>query len=84
MDPDTGALTSGDVGQGRFPETSRILGEFAEITGSRSNLILGKKVLITAGGTREAIDPVRFIGNQSSGKARVCRCPLLRSNVALK
>jgi phosphopantothenoylcysteine decarboxylase/phosphopantothenate--cysteine ligase len=67
MDPDTGALTSGDVGQGRFPETSRILGEFAEITGSRSDL-LGKKVLITAGGTREAIDPVRFIGNQSSGK----------------
>ena len=67
MDPDTGALTSGDFGQGRFPETSRILGEFAEITGSRSDL-LGKKVLITAGGTREAIDPVRFIGNQSSGK----------------
>ena len=67
MDPDTGALTSGDVGQGRFPETSRILGEFAEITGSRSDL-LGRKVLITAGGTREAIDPVRFIGNQSSGK----------------
>ena len=67
MDPDTGALTSGDFGQGRFPETSRILGEFAVITGSRSDL-LGKKVLITAGGTREAIDPVRFIGNQSSGK----------------
>jgi phosphopantothenoylcysteine decarboxylase/phosphopantothenate--cysteine ligase len=67
MDPDTGALTSGDVGQGRFPETSRILGEFAEITGSRSDL-LGKRVLITAGGTREAIDPVRYIGNQSSGK----------------
>jgi phosphopantothenoylcysteine decarboxylase/phosphopantothenate--cysteine ligase len=67
MDPDTGALTSGDVGQGRFPETSRILGEFAEITESRSDL-LGKRVLVTAGGTREAIDPVRFIGNQSSGK----------------
>jgi len=67
MDPDTGALTSGDVGQGRFPETSRILEEFAEITGSRSDL-LGKRVLITAGGTREAIDPVRYIGNQSSGK----------------
>jgi phosphopantothenoylcysteine decarboxylase/phosphopantothenate--cysteine ligase len=67
MDPDTGALTSGDVGQGRFPETSRILGEFAEITGTRSDL-LGKRVLITAGGTREAIDPVRYIGNQSSGK----------------
>jgi len=67
MDPDTGALTSGDVGQGRFPETSRILEEFAVIAQTRSDF-LGKKILITAGGTREAIDPVRFIGNQSSGK----------------
>lgn len=67
MDPDTGALTSGDVGQGRFPETARILKDFADVTSSRSDL-LGKKVLITAGGTREAIDPIRFIGNQSSGK----------------
>jgi phosphopantothenoylcysteine decarboxylase/phosphopantothenate--cysteine ligase len=67
MDPDTGALTSGDVGQGRFPETSRILEEFGVITQTRSDL-LGKKILITAGGTREAIDPVRFIGNHSSGK----------------
>jgi phosphopantothenoylcysteine decarboxylase / phosphopantothenate---cysteine ligase len=67
MDPDTGALTSGDVGQGRFPETSRILEEFNTVTQTRSDL-LGKRVLITAGGTREAIDPVRFIGNQSSGK----------------
>jgi phosphopantothenoylcysteine decarboxylase/phosphopantothenate--cysteine ligase len=67
MDPDVGALTSGDVGQGRFPETSRILEEFSVIAQSRSDL-LGKKVLVTAGGTREAIDPIRFIGNQSSGK----------------
>jgi phosphopantothenoylcysteine decarboxylase/phosphopantothenate--cysteine ligase len=67
MDPDTGALTSGDVGQGRFPETARILEEFAVVAQTRSDL-LGKKILITAGGTREAIDPVRFIGNQSSGK----------------
>jgi phosphopantothenoylcysteine decarboxylase/phosphopantothenate--cysteine ligase len=67
MEPDIGALTSGDVGQGRFPETSRILEEFAAVTQTRSDL-LGKRVLITAGGTREAIDPVRFIGNQSSGK----------------
>ena len=67
MDPDVGALTSGDVGQGRFPETARILEEFSSLTKSRADL-LGKRVLITAGGTREAIDPVRFIGNQSSGK----------------
>ena len=67
MDPDVGALTSGDVGQGRFPETSRILDEFYAITQSKMDL-LGRKVLVTSGGTREAIDPVRFIGNQSSGK----------------
>jgi len=67
IDPDTGALTSGDVGQGRFPESARILEEFAVIAQTRSDF-LGKKILITAGGTREAIDPVRFIGNQSSGK----------------
>jgi len=67
MDPDTGALTSGDVGQGRFPETSRILEEFSSIAGLGSDL-RGKKILVTAGGTREAIDPVRFIGNLSSGK----------------
>ena len=67
MDPDVGALTSGDVGQGRFPETSRILGEFSSIADLQSDL-RGKRVLITAGGTREAIDPVRFIGNLSSGK----------------
>lgn len=67
MDPDIGALTSGDVGQGRFPETSRILEEFSAVAQLQSDL-RGKKVLITAGGTREAIDPVRFIGNLSSGK----------------
>jgi phosphopantothenoylcysteine decarboxylase/phosphopantothenate--cysteine ligase len=75
MDTDVGALTSGDVGQGRFPESSRILEEFSVIAQSRSDL-LGKKVLVTAGGTREAIDPIRFIGNQSSGKQgyAIARC----------
>ena len=67
MDPEVGALTSGDTGQGRFPETANILSAFNEIAEIRSDL-LGKKVLVTAGGTREAIDPVRYIGNKSSGK----------------
>ena len=67
LDPDVGALTSGDVGQGRFPETAKILESFAELTQVRSDY-LGKKVLVSAGGTREPIDPIRFIGNQSSGK----------------
>jgi len=67
LDPDVGALTSGDVGQGRFPETAKILESFAELTQVKSDY-LGKKVLVSAGGTREPIDPIRFIGNQSSGK----------------
>ena len=67
MDPDTGRLTGKDSGQGRFPETSRIIEKVNEITRHRADL-RGKKILITAGGTREAIDPVRYIGNLSSGK----------------
>jgi phosphopantothenoylcysteine decarboxylase/phosphopantothenate--cysteine ligase len=67
LEPEVGALTSGDVGQGRFPETSTILAALEEISQSNFDL-LGKKVLVTAGGTREPIDSVRYIGNQSSGK----------------
>jgi phosphopantothenoylcysteine decarboxylase/phosphopantothenate--cysteine ligase len=67
LDPDVGALTSGDVGQGRFPETVKILESFSQLTQVKSDY-LGKKVLVSAGGTREPIDPIRFIGNQSSGK----------------
>jgi phosphopantothenoylcysteine decarboxylase/phosphopantothenate--cysteine ligase len=67
LDPDVGALTSGDVGPGRFPDTATILETFSELTQVKSDF-LGKRVLVTAGGTREPIDPVRFIGNQSSGK----------------
>ena len=67
MDPDTGRLTGKDSGQGRFPETVRIIEQVNEITQHRADL-RGKKILITAGGTREAIDPVRYIGNLSSGK----------------
>jgi phosphopantothenoylcysteine decarboxylase/phosphopantothenate--cysteine ligase len=67
MEPEVGRLTGSDEGQGRFPETASIVNEFDEMTGNSSDL-LGKRVLITAGGTRESIDPVRFIGNRSSGK----------------
>lgn len=67
MEPETGRLTGSDIGQGRFPETSRILEKFQEIVGWNSDL-LGRRILVTAGGTREPIDPVRFIGNRSSGK----------------
>lgn len=67
MEPEVGALTSGDTGQGRFPETANILTAFTEIANSDADL-LGKRVLVTAGGTREDIDPIRYIGNNSSGK----------------
>jgi len=67
MEPDVGRLTGKDVGPGRFPETSAIISNFDEVTGQVQDL-KGVKVLVTAGGTREAIDPVRFIGNRSSGK----------------
>ena len=67
MEPVEGALTSGDVGKGRFPSTSEIIDRF---TGStlREQDLAQVKVLVTAGGTREALDPVRFIGNKSTGK----------------
>ena len=67
MDTDHGRLTGKDVGVGRFPETSRILAEFNAIANPVHDL-LGRKVLVTAGGTREPLDPIRFIGNRSSGK----------------
>ena len=67
MEPAEGALTSGDIGKGRFPETSEILAMMSENVLLPQDLI-GKKVLVSAGGTREAIDPVRYIGNQSTGK----------------
>ena len=66
MEPAEGALTSGDVGKGRFPETAEILERFTAHTLLEQDLC-GKKVLVSAGGTREAIDPVRFIGNRSTG-----------------
>ncbi|MFM2144435.1 MAG: hypothetical protein RI899_223 [Actinomycetota bacterium] len=67
MQPATGRLTGNDSGVGRFPETSEIIAAFLDHIGSTQDL-LGKKILISAGGTREPIDPVRYIGNRSSGK----------------
>ena len=67
MDPEVGRLTGDDIGPGRFPEVPSIIHNFDQMTGQTQDL-KGKRVLVTAGGTREAIDPVRFIGNKSSGK----------------
>ena len=67
MEPAVGALTSGDIGKGRLPETHEIIAEIESLLSS-ANDFAGRRILITAGGTREPIDPVRFIGNRSSGK----------------
>jgi phosphopantothenoylcysteine decarboxylase/phosphopantothenate--cysteine ligase len=67
MEPDVGRLTGQDIGPGRFPEVPAIIEKFDSLTGNVQDL-KGKRVLVTAGGTREAIDPVRYIGNKSSGK----------------
>lgn len=67
MEPEVGRLTGSDSGQGRLPETQAIVTAFDLLTGNIRDLV-GVRVLITAGGTREAIDPVRYIGNRSSGK----------------
>lgn len=70
MEPDTGFLAEGYVGKGRLPELERIV-EKAELVMAQASLpqvLLGKKVLVTAGGTIERIDPVRYISNDSSGK----------------
>jgi len=79
MEPEVGRLTGADSGQGRFPETSTIIAKLDEISGNKRDLV-GKRILITGGGTREAIDPVRFIGNRSSGKQAmaIARNALLR------
>ena len=67
IEPDFGKMTGSDVGIGRYPETSKIIEALNQHL-VRSADLLGKRILVTAGGTREPIDPVRFIGNRSSGK----------------
>lgn len=65
--PECGILACGDQGAGRMSEPETIVGEICRIL-SRKQDYEGKKVLITAGATRERLDPVRFITNDSSGK----------------
>jgi phosphopantothenoylcysteine decarboxylase/phosphopantothenate--cysteine ligase len=67
MEPEVGRLTGDDIGPGRFPETAAIIENFEQAIGAKKDF-LDRKVLVTAGGTREAIDPVRYIGNRSSGR----------------
>jgi len=67
VDPESGRLAGGDEGEGRLADPERIVAEAARILALGRDLA-GVHVLVTAGGTREPIDPVRFVGNRSSGK----------------
>ena len=67
IEPGTGSLACGMVGVGRMAEPEAIAGAVLNSLGRRHDLA-GEVVLVTAGGTREALDPVRFLGNRSSGK----------------
>lgn len=71
LEPASGRLTGADTGAGRLPEAEEITtlaGLLLERTDALPYDMAGVKVLVTAGGTREPLDPVRFIGNRSSGK----------------
>ena len=66
IDPDNGLQACGDVGPGRLQQPETIVDQLADIF--ECGLLAGKKVVLTAGPTREKIDPVRYISNHSSGK----------------
>ena len=96
IEPATGRLTGADTGKGRLPEPAEIFAvarrALARGAGAPADLA-GRHVVVTAGGTREPLDPVRFLGNRSSGKqgyafaraavARGARVTLITANVAL-
>jgi phosphopantothenoylcysteine decarboxylase/phosphopantothenate--cysteine ligase len=67
IEPELGRLASGKIGKGRLPETATIIGVIERVLGKKNDLE-GKRIVVTAGGTQEPIDPVRHISNRSSGK----------------
>ena len=68
ISPESGELASGLTGEGRLADTNKIIDAVELILSGYSKDLAGKKLLVTAGPTHEDIDPVRFIGNRSSGK----------------
>ena len=68
IQPEEGRFASGLIGLGRLPETPTLMGHIRRTLGNADGELFRQKVVISAGGTREAIDPVRFITNRSSGK----------------
>ena len=66
--PDEGRLASGRRGTGRLAEARAIVGAACAAIGERDGDLRGRRVVVTAGGTREPLDPVRYVGNRSSGR----------------
>src|SRR5690606_25155666 len=95
LEPAVGRLTGADTGKGRLPEPEEIFAVVSRILAGadRGQDLAGRYVVVTAGGTREPLDPVRFLGNHSSGKqgfafartavARGATVRLIAANVAL-
>ena len=81
LEPATGRLTGNDSGVGRFPDTSTIIEKFTNEIFVKPDLV-GSRILITAGGTREAIDDVRFISNRSSGNQGLALATLAQARGA--
>jgi len=81
VEPGTGSLACGMVGAGRMAEPEAIADAVLSALGRRHDLA-GEIVLVTAGGTREALDPVRFLGNRSSGKMGYALADAARSRGA--
>lgn len=69
IDPDSGRLASGATGDGRLASTESIFERIIALT--TSGPLAGRRIVVTAGGTKESIDPVRYIGNRSSGRMGV-------------
>jgi phosphopantothenoylcysteine decarboxylase/phosphopantothenate--cysteine ligase len=71
VDPDSGRLTGKDSGVGRLPSPQSLFDQVQSVLAGSGQELTGRHIVITAGGTRESWDPVRFIGNRSSGKQGV-------------
>jgi phosphopantothenoylcysteine decarboxylase/phosphopantothenate--cysteine ligase len=69
--PDEGETAEGELGVGRMAEPEEIFERAQELLGVRDGSLAGKRVLVTAGGTREPLDAVRYVGNRSSGRMGV-------------
>lgn len=77
IQPATGFLAEGMTGKGRLPELDEIMTSIEEFFIEPK--LKGQKVIVTAGGTKEAIDPVRYIGNRSSGKMGIAMAKVARN-----